>query len=259
MQVLRGLRHVLRWQCYGPDTLFLHAGMGAFGGMGVAYVGSKKAGKTSSVIAALLAGAEFVVNDDLTVRAAPGAPVGYGWPRTTAIRRDTILTLRERLPRFPATSRQLRHPANRWHGGVPAEPAVDGLAPLLWVDPAELADAAQTRLRASAPITAVVLPGFDDTVEQPVWQRLAPDEARELLSPHVETRAVSYDPFLAGWFPNEPGGAQILDQLVATVPVFRLRQRMDLLHQAAEQTRALVGELARGLTPDQRHAAAGSV
>lgn len=237
MQVLRGLRHVLRWQCYGPETLFLHAGMVSFDGVGVAYVGSKKAGKTSSLIAALLAGADFVVNDDLTVRVGPDGLTGYGWPRTTAIRRDTVLTLRDRLPGFPRTSRELRHPANRWNAS--AEPTVDGLAPLLWVDPAELATAAKVELRACAPIGAVVLPGWDDAVDRPRWERLSPATARELLAPHVESRAVSYDPFLAAWFDTEPVD-EVLAELVESVPIFRLRQRMDLLQVSAEQTRRLL-------------------
>jgi hypothetical protein len=239
MQVLRALRHLLRWQSYGPSTLFLHGGMVSFDGVGVAYVGAKKAGKTSSVIAALLAGADFVVNDDLTVYVEDADLVGYGWPRTVAVRRDTIQTLRHRLPGFPRSSRDLRHPANRWAIDVLREKPEDGLASLLWVDPCELAGAADAGIRPSAPIRALVLPTFDDVVE-PMLEPLTPAEAEMLIIPHVEARAVNYDPFLASWFAtNEPGGKSVLGDLLITVPAYRLHQRMEILEEAATLVSAL--------------------
>lgn len=232
MQVLRAVRHLLRWQAFEADALFLHGGMVSFDGAGVAFIGSRRSGKTSSIMAALANGGRFVVNDDLTVMERDGHLVGHGWPRTMAVRRDSALALRELLPGFPRASTDLRHPANRWEPNTSS--MINGLAPLLWVDPAEMATSAGVAIEPSAPLRMVVLPTFDDHATRPELVRVTPAEAEKLISAHVEAQAVKYDAFLADWFTPHVGGGGRLLSMLAQQPVHVLRQRMDFVFESLQ-------------------------
>jgi hypothetical protein len=237
MQVMRSIRHLLRWLAFDESHLFLHGGMVAFDGDGVAFVGAKRSGKTSLVMTALACGAEFVVNDDLTLVANDGEVTGYGWPRTVAVRRDSVLALSGRFPGFARSFRTLRHPANRWNVDVLKAETIEGMAPLLWVDPTELTAASGSVPRRSARLRAVVLPSFDDTVTKPELELLDPHAAEAELAPHVEQSAVNYDPFLAGWFPTAVPGGDSVRQALSALPVYRLRQRMELLPHSVQTIR----------------------
>jgi hypothetical protein len=236
-QTLRSVRHLLRWQAYQQPWLFLHGGMVRLDGAGVAVVGAKKSGKTSTIMAMLAAGAAFVANDDVTLSVQDAAVVGHGWPRTVAIRRDSVLALRDRMPGFPPDSRALRHPANRWGLDVLAQETLDGYAPLLWVDPALLATAFSVPALPSTPLNATVLPHFDDSAQKPDLEQLDAVSARALIQPYVETRAVGYDTFLADWFPaRKVADTSVLDAVVQR-PVFRLRQSMASLAESVDAIR----------------------
>ncbi|WP_162561315.1 phosphoenolpyruvate carboxykinase (ATP) [Salinispora vitiensis] len=86
-QLLRSVRYLLRWQAYERGDLFLHGGLVRAQGTGIAFLGHKRSGKTSSILSALLnGGADFVSNDDLVIT---DALTGHGSPRTVNVRSST--------------------------------------------------------------------------------------------------------------------------------------------------------------------------
>ena len=248
-QLLRSVRHLLRWQTYAAGDLFVHGGLIRHHGGGILVAGGKKSGKTSTILSALLhGGADFVSNDDVTITEQDGEPVGYGWPRTLNIRTDVLLALARSSPEVRQLLSVGRHPTNRYPGRHRTEEAVaaeDG-APLpssVWIRCVELATVFGCGLAPASPISAVVFPRFEAGVGAGRVVRLDEAEARATLLSNVESEATKYDPFLAGWFPHSDVERRnrLLERLLAGVPCYRLIQDMA---QLGASTELLIGAVA---------------
>ncbi|ATL86862.1 hypothetical protein GCM10009548_31620 [Streptomyces malaysiensis subsp. malaysiensis] len=223
VHVVRIVRTLLRLDAaeHDPSASFLHAGMVAWQGLGIALVGNKRSGKTSTVIAATAAGAHFVSNDDLSLHEASDGPTGVGWPRSVSIRLDTLEPLGLSLPTRTA------HPANTHRDE----------AQLLM--PHEIGAMFNGRLLRKAPLQAVVFPSFgaDDTA---TLRRLAPGEAAERLLANLLTPPVKDDE-LTSWFklPTPEELSARVRQVAAGVPAFELRQSLTHLACRPELARVL--------------------
>lgn len=236
-QLLRSVRHLLRWRAYAAGDLFLHGGLVRHEGRGILVAGGKRSGKTSTILSTLLHGrAEFVSNDDVTLADPDGAPVGYGWPRTVNIRTDVLLALARRAPDVRRLLSAGRHPTNGYPGRHKAEESVtaeDGttLPSSVWIRCAELATAFGCRLAPASAVDAVVFPRFDAGAGAGRVRRLDGPRARTALLSTVEPEATKYDPFLAAWFPGSAVERRraLVDRLLATVPCFELVQDMTRL------------------------------
>ena len=91
-RVIRLLRNLFRL-LVAPGALFVHGGMIEVAGCGIAFLGAKYAGKTSSILAALTqTSAAFVENDSLSLH-VDTHPYGLGWFRSIYIRRDVLSVL----------------------------------------------------------------------------------------------------------------------------------------------------------------------
>ncbi|MFF5858526.1 hypothetical protein ACFY8B_23340 [Streptomyces sp. NPDC012751] len=218
VHVVRNIRTLLRLQTaeYDASALFLHAGMVAWHGHGVAVAGNKRSGKTSTVLAAAGAGADFVSNDDLSVHQGPGGPVGHGWPRSVSVRLDTLGPLGLTLPAGTT------HPANRHRTDVQL------------LMPEEVGRMLGCRIAPSAPLKALLFPSFTQD-EKFVLRRLDEAEAAERLLANLLTPPVK-DDALSAWF-TPPPPRQLADrarQLGATVPAFALCQSLSGLGLRAE-------------------------
>jgi hypothetical protein len=250
-QVLRSVRNLLRWQAYRRGELFVHGGMVVADGLGIAFLGRKRAGKTSSIVSALLAGAGFVSNDDLVIGTAPGRPdelTGLGYPRTINVRSDTLLALSTREPRLADLFRSAGHPANGHPGkhktGTETRLPDGSAAPIsVWVRCAELAAATGAAVLPAHRVDAVVFPRFLPAGAPPEVAELDPAAARAELAEHIETMAVRFDPFLAEWFAGRDGARAdaLAERLATTVRCVRLHQSIDRL---AEGTAALLATVA---------------
>ncbi|MCI3934371.1 hypothetical protein [Streptomyces sp. AN091965] len=241
LQALRTIRNLLRWQAFTAGQLFLHGGMVAFDGRGTAFLGGKRAGKTSSILSALLAGgASFVSNDDLTVELTEDhAPTGHGWPRSVNVRADTLVSLESVRPGITERVLAASHPTNGWDGEHRS--GNGGLPRSVWTYPAELAAELDFPLVPRARLTALVLPRFDADRATPELERITPDEAGELLRPHVETAASHYDAFLQGWYSDQgPARRQEALDALLELPAYRLHQDLPSLTAAARLVRTAV-------------------
>lgn len=236
-QLLRSVRYLLRWQAYERGDLFLHGGLVRAQGAGIAFLGHKRSGKTSSILSALLnGGADFVSNDDLVIT---DALTGHGSPRTVNVRTDVLLALTRDTPALLSLLSDTSHPANAFPGRHHTHDAIrsdagDRLPGSVWVRCAELAHATGCSLLPGSRVDMVVLPRFDSGADGPTLTRLTPTEAYQALSEHVESTATKYDPYLAAWFPTTAADRRVrlLRQLADQALCFRLTQDMRRLADA---------------------------
>lgn len=229
-QLLRSVRNLIRWQAYERGELFVHGGMVAVHGVGIAFLGRKRAGKTSSILSALVnAAADFVSNDDLVLAPTPDGVLGHGYPRAVTIRLDSLMAVTRDDQRLRSLVHDVRHPIN--HHRVQES---------LFVRCAELVAAAGTSLRPRHPLHVVAFPGFLQPGESAGVEELGRAEAARLLAEHTESEATDHDPFLASWFPSydESARAAVVGQLLDTATFVRVRQDMDDMGSA---TAALLG------------------
>ncbi|MFF5481890.1 hypothetical protein ACFY5C_31820 [Streptomyces sp. NPDC012935] len=242
-QLVRSVRYLLRWQAYERGDLFLHGGLVRAAGTGIAFLGHKRSGKTSSILSALLSGgADFVSNDDLVLTDADDlatALTGYGSPRTVNVRTDALLALARTAPALSTLLSDTSHPTNTFPGRHHTLDAIrsDAGAQLpgsVWVRCAELARVTGRSLVPECGLDMVVLPGFTSDTDGPVITRLTAQEAHRAVSEHIEEGATKYDPYLAAWYPRTDSArrTQLLRRLADQVPCYRLTQNMGELHKA---------------------------
>ncbi|SDH48928.1 hypothetical protein SAMN05192558_10297 [Actinokineospora alba] len=250
-QALRCARNLIRWQAYSRGELFVHGGLVALGGTGIAFLGHKRAGKTTSILSSLVhAGAAFVSNDDLVLAATDDGPtVGYGYPRTVNVRTDSLLALTGTRPELARLLDDVSHPANSYPGKqldevIGTTDEGKAIPESLWVRCAELARATGAELVPTHRVHAVVFPRFvaeGEPVGVEVLDRAAAEAA---LREHIEPRAVDFDPFLAQWYPRDAADvrAATIEHLLDTAKFLRLHQNLGRLPEA---TAALAAELGR--------------
>lgn len=220
----RYVRILLRLQrATQAGELFLHAGMVACAraDRGIAVIGPKRAGKTSTVMAAMLAGAALVGNDDLSVARSAEGWTGYGWPRSVSVRPDTFTALGIPSPETAAPDR----PAHPARAAMPQAPTSQAAAVMLL--PSELtALLGAPAIRRSAPLTALVFPRFTADVRDTGLHELPAEETAARLRRDLPAQPVKQADFLLPYFPRPPVSdtEEAYEALAADVPGFELIQ-----------------------------------
>ncbi|MGW7466963.1 hypothetical protein ACWGJT_20210, partial [Streptomyces xantholiticus] len=218
VHVVRIIRTLLRLDTaqLDPSALFLHAGMVSWQGHGLAVVGNKRSGKTSTVMAAAAAGADFVSNDDLSLHRGRDRLIGVGWPRSVSIRLDTLEPLGLRLPARPA------HPSNKHRDE----------AQLLM--PHEISRLLDCRIAPDAPLRTVLFPSFGAD-ETSTLRRLDPQETAKRLLANLLTPPVKDDELTARFdLPSPEELSARVRQVAASVSAFELHQSLAQLARRTE-------------------------
>jgi hypothetical protein len=231
-QQRRLVRCLLRRSLMDRGYSFLHSALvvSRHSGRALALAGAKRAGKTSLTLAALISGDfHFATNDDLTVDLdAEPAPDAFGWPRAVGIRRDTLRLLAGAGTPLRRILQSGRHPA-RVRPGSP----MDHRAVLF---PDELTQATGASIAPQAPLSALVLPGFDSAARTPALERIHdPVVACQLILPCVENQASREEKWLDKYH-RQPSDDDLSSQavrLTERVPVFRLTMSMACLAESA--------------------------
>lgn len=226
--LVRYLRELLR--AARTRDLFLHAGLAARDGAGVVVVGGKRAGKTSTLIALLLAGWRFVGNDDVSLADEPAAGGatgwwGYGWPRAVSVRDDTFAALGLNPDMVDPS-----HPVHRRPGSRLLRPAE--LARLCHGAPPV----------ADAPVRALVFPRFTAEPGRPRLVELAPEQAADRLLAAAGPNPPAKNAFLTGLFPPVPADVTRarVRRLATDVAAFALTQPFSELRAGAHAIERLV-------------------
>jgi len=237
---LRQLRHVLRLSLGSREMVFVHGALVRIRDRGVALVGEKRSGKTSTLLALLeVPGTAFVSNDDVSITFRRERPLGLGWPRSVRIRLDTLGVLELVGPGARGRPVRLRHPLN---GGSPLpDPTRDPCAPgVLHAFPDELGRCLDRPVLTECAIDVVVFPSFAASLDAaPRIDRLDRSRALAALERHSAPRrplpGSEHAVHLLRHFPP-PSHAKIdplLERLAASVPCFRLRQGFRTLRAGA--------------------------
>lgn len=217
--VLRAIRAVHRSAASRQGALFLHAGVVELNGIGVALSGASRAGKTSFIMASVLAGAgKMVCNDDVSLLAEDGGVVGVGWPRSISARLDTLDLLfgRDRAERIRAS---LSHPGNRTLASLQESGVEPHGTALLY--PWEYADAMRTTIGCSARVEAVVHLSLADDPSEVDLSPVPPGASRAMLDARVLAEPNKH----LNIFGHEPAAASLsrTRDALAELPSFRLR------------------------------------
>lgn len=231
----RYIRVLLRLQTLVQGgEVFVHGGLAQIAGRGVAVMGDKRAGKTSTILSLLERGAALVSNDDVSFSLAGAEIAATGWPRAISVRRDTFgalgIDLQTLLERKGLA---LSHPANGTADRyLPGDEKRTGVALL---HPQELARLFDMDIVRRSTLDTLVFPQFTD-VDKPSLRPVPPDRAAELFERQCVANPVKYSDFLLPAFgidraPDFPSAARTI---AARVPAFELRQRFDQLHQGAD-------------------------
>ncbi|MBA2678459.1 MAG: hypothetical protein H0U76_08715 [Ktedonobacteraceae bacterium] len=224
-RVIRLLRNLFRL-LLAQDAVFVHGGMIEIAGCGIAFLGAKKAGKTSSILAALTQGhASFIENDALSLHVWEGRPYGLGWFRSTYIRRDVFSALGAV---FSEKHREF-HLLERTHE-----------KPSLF--PEKFAAAFGCSLLPQAELHLLVFPEFFPRESSSAFSLcpMTKEEALLALKEHLVPVPNEHHQFLQPYFPRAPGNGWLLETLVERVTSYRLQQSFSAITAAAHAVIALV-------------------
>ncbi|MBE4741310.1 MULTISPECIES: hypothetical protein [Streptomyces] len=229
--LVRYVRVLLRVGHSRGEELFLHGGMVSGDDQGVVILGGKGAGKTSSIVACLTAGLDFVANDDVSLVGTEDGWAGRGWPRAVSVRQETLAALDIDLD-----SQVLSHPAHRV--------AIRDAGAEAILHPSELTGLTNRRPpRARALVRALVFPVFAASPSEKV--RLVPLETAAALRGLTENTVpvlLRNERFLAPCFPPEPSTAALCSRVADEIPAYLLVQRFSALRESADMIRGLLSD-----------------
>lgn len=246
---VRLIRLLIRFRLMEIGEVMLHAGMVRYGRIGIAFAGPKRAGKTSSILAAITGGAtSYVSNDDLSIRKVGVTWFGFGWPRSVSARRDSVRAVLAQRGWRTGLVEALTHPAERTAESMLSKSAeAHGLH---FIYPSEMNSHFGCGVAPMGAVDAIVLPTF---VHEPMFgfkpelNRVDCGEAFRALFPELQMHAGKYDDFLAGHFNlrSRDECESTLGIMLREVPCYRLTQTMDTLCQAETLVNALAQSLRR--------------
>ncbi|MCO1580277.1 hypothetical protein M8C13_31425 [Crossiella sp. SN42] len=217
--LLRATRAVHRSAASRAGVLLLHAGLVQLNGIGVALVGSSRAGKTSLIMASVLNGAGVMVcNDDVSLVAEHGEVTGVGWPRSISVRLDSMDLLFGR-ERSVAIQSELTHPANQTLLSLRESGVEPHGTALLY--PWEYADLLGSKIGQHMKVDALVHLSLADDPAEAEFRPMAQAESAELLGnrlldlPNKHLNIFGHQP--------APGSAERTLAAVNSLPSFRFR------------------------------------
>ena len=238
MNSIRMIRNLLRWQLYCSGYCYIHGGLTNVNGTGIAFVGGKKSGKTSSILSFLsIKDVNYVTNDDLTV-CMDGSMKSLGWPRAIGIRKDTcdyIESLQKLVENAYTAS---AHPANIFmYNNKQREYTT------LYFRPKEMCQAYGKKISNSTCLKYIIFPSFTDQDEVSLEQ-LSKEEAIKLLKKNIEAKPDKHYYFLSDFF-QVPMLCEVEDFITTIIEkemviCYRLKQNIRLLSEASKMVRALV-------------------
>ena len=257
----RMVRDVLRWELLERGVLFLHGGMVALNGIGIALIGPPRSGKTSTALALLgAAGACHVAENDLAVEFSGNMAVGMGWPRSVCIRGDTLGALDGIIPGLRQCLTTAVHPYN-------GKLSADGVR-LFHILPSEIAQLTKRSVLDHAKLGMLVFPKFVMEGDgSPQLERLSEAEAawclmdnwdfiperklgaraNQALDGNRRWDSMCFNPFLGSAFdiPRVETLKPTILRLARVLPSYALRQTLEHLRfssglLASETTRLAV-------------------
>jgi hypothetical protein len=239
--VIRMLRNLLRWQLYTHNYFYLHGGIVEIHNVGIAYLGKKKSGKTSSILSMLSISndGKYITNDDITLYMDEHI-VKLGWPRAMGVRQDTIDILKD----YPGNSIKiistLCHPRHSVNNSSNKE-----LSDVTFFLPSEISRIFNCDVMSETKLKVIIFPKFIDKVEEIALKRLDKAEAIKYLKENIEIKPDKHSNFLENYF-NIPSIEDLykkMEYIADKIPCYELHQMFEHIDAGAKLVRNLVEDL----------------
>jgi hypothetical protein len=234
LEPIRCMREMFTKQLEDDGLLVFHAGSVVISDRGVAVCGAKGAGKSTTVVSLVEAGAAFLSNDRSYIGVTDARLRIHPWPTTAAVGMGTIYhfpglrawmeqggwsyELQERL------SAKARHEYLSGLTAAQLAAVPDKLDLTSW----ELARSLGSTVAASAPLSCLVFPQIDLSVREPVLEAMEAQRAAGILQAQCFTPHDKGYPDWLGWRmqTDEELHARVrslVDRITGEVPCVQLR------------------------------------
>jgi hypothetical protein len=246
---IRCLREMFTKTIERDGRFVFHAGSVSIGGHGVGICGARGAGKSTTVIGLVEAGASFLSNDRSYIGPTADELWIHPWPITAAIGMGTLYHfpgLRSWMERGSGwmyePQARLTHNARHDHLSTLTPAQLSALPDKLALTSEELASSLGSKVIAAAPLRCLVFPQIDLDRHDLLIEHTPPEQAAEVLLSQCWTprdprypdwlrwRTVAEDDLVAG-------ARALVDRLVAQIPCVTLRfgdLRGDAGHRAMD-------------------------
>ena len=216
---LRFARDILKHLYLSQNMTFLHAGAVIYRGRGICIAGDKKSGKTSTMLAFLAKGADFVSNDDVSVMITQnGDRIAYGWPRTISIREDTKKWMEKIFT--PLKDHVSEHP-NYTEGKTKGK---------IFIYPYELSKLFQCSINSVCKIDYVICPQFVDSGA--FSSNLVPPNKREQVQTEILDK--NLDRYFLEFKKYFPKGNKITSDLFQSIPIYHVSQKINHMDEVVK-------------------------
>lgn len=240
--VIRSVRNLLRWQLYEKGYFYLHGGIVEIENAGVAYLGKKKSGKTSSILSILAkCNEKYITNDDITLN-IDNDIFALGWPRAIGVRNDTIEAIDKFTNGFLENSINLKHPRHSDNNVNMIDS--DKLATKCFL-PIEISRLLNCDIKSKTKLKVIIFPMFVNSIEDISLKHVDKKQALNYLKDNLELKPDKHSDFLADCFDilSTEKLYKKLEILADNIPCYVLKQKFNNLDIGAELVRGLVGEL----------------
>lgn len=243
LYLVRMVRNIMRWLLWSEHIVYMHGGLVKIKDYGIAIIGEKKAGKTSTILSIIgkCSASNFITNDDLSLEVGENNIVGFGWPRALCIRYDTICQLKKINPAFFEKIGKLNHPSNKYMINYSNIKISDHY----YFFPNEIADCSNTKLLSQTNIDYIIFPSFIGKEGNNAYiERLGYEEAYKRLLSNVNDLPESYCGFLTNSFNNRivRDESILLRDIALKVPCYILYQTFDGISKGASIIEKLIEE-----------------
>lgn len=230
---VRLIRNLIRWQMYTSNYVFLHGGMVNIDNVGVAFLGKKRSGKTSSIITALTrCNSEYISNDDLCVFDDDNN-TALGWPRAISIRKDTLQYL-DKLKHLYTDEKYLRcHPINSYH-------KVNLTMDKIYLTPKKMCEYINIKMKTEGSIKVIIFPKFHK--DECSVRKIDNGEALEALMANVESLPDKHSDFLIDFFqiPSKEAIKRKVLNIIERARCYEVKQNMQTLNEATIKIQMIV-------------------
>lgn len=239
MVLLRIIRNIFRWEMFEKGMEFIHGGLVSINDHGVAIIGPKGAGKTSTILSLLARqGIGFSTNDDVAFSRERGNFRAYGWPRSIGVRKNTLFSLKEYAPNYINAFKELNHPGQKIkrEGGSGVTDIVDFL-------PYELANCYNSQIVSDTRLDFIVFPKFT-TNSIPSVRILNKEDAYNKLVNCFEIKPTLYNSYLEECFTLvQREGKLFLKEMVENTICLDFKQSMDNMEYSSCVLESTIYEL----------------
>ncbi|MBC1512043.1 hypothetical protein [Listeria booriae] len=218
---LRFIRDFFRNEFVRLGYIFFHGGVISKKNIGLAFLGEKKSGKTTTIINGLKQSFNFITNDDVSVQIKDMKVLGYGWPRSISIRKDTLINIPQLM-----TSLKVSNPDNFTASGEN----------FIFLYPNELASVMDIKIIPCTEIKYFIFPKFNSSLSSSKLTKLSYHESTKLLELNHDSDVHKYYREFEDFFnlnlTTEKNFKEISETLISQAEFYLLEQNMNTMESS---------------------------